>query len=411
MAGLLCSAASVAGATTLEEAIAAARAHAPQLQVATAESDAAKARLDRARAERMPSATLSGTIGWGRLDPKGYFGLLKQDVTPRAGQVTIEQPLFTGGRIGAGVAQAKAGAQAGAAGEELARSQLVADVAQAYGNVLTARQLVAMHDRLVAATGEIERQAKLRFKAGESPSTDVAQAAARRAEAQAGLARAQGMAVSARAHFANLTGLAADDLQPLPANPVVPATLEEAMEAAMHNSPMLAQAAAGLKAAEAADRGARAESWPTVGAFAEAGSVRDQFFPGYIGDSATVGVRARWNIFAGGRVAGKIKEAGSALRAAQARYAQARSGVEEQVIAHFQNVRTSLLVEQAAQEQAASAEQALNSVRHEVRVGMKPQLALLDAEREAIGAGSAAAAARTDRIVAAYQLLSLIGHD
>lgn len=408
---LLASTAQVADATTLDEAVAAALAHAPGMQAAIADSDTAKARLDRAKAERMPSVTLSGTIGYGRLDPKNYFGLQAQNVTPRAGQVTIEQPLFTGGRIGAGIAQARAGADAGKAGQDMVRSQLIASVAQAYGDVLTARQIVALHERLVTETGEIERQAKLRFKAGESPSTDVSQAAARRAEAQAGMARAQGMEVSARAHFANLTGLAADDLQPLPQNPAVPATLEEAMDAAMQHSPMLAQAAAGLKAAEAAERGAKAESLPTVGAFAEGASVRDQFFPGYIGDSATVGVRARWTLFAGGRVAGKIAEASSALRAARARYDEARNAVEEQVIAGFQNVRTSLLVEQAAEEQAASAGQALTSVRHEVRVGMKPQLDLLDAEREAIGAASAAAAARTDRIVAAYRLLSLIGQN
>lgn len=407
----LASSVQMARATTLEEAVAAAVAHAPQMQVAMADSDAAKARLDRAKAEQMPSVTLSGSIGYGRLDPKNYFGLQAQNVTPRVGQVALEQPLFTGGRIGAGIAQARAGAEAGKAGAEMVRSQLVASVAQAYGDVLMARHMVSMHERLVAETEEIERQAKLRFKAGDSPSTDISQAAARRAEAQAGLARAQGMEVSARAHYVNLTGLPADDLKPLPQNPIVPETLEEAMEAAMQRNPMLAQASAGLKAAEAAERGAKAESLPVIGAFAEGASVRDQFFPGYMGDSATVGVRARWTLFAGGRVAGKISEASSALRAARARYDEARSAVEEQVIAGFQNVRTSLLVEKAAEEQAKSAEQALASVRHEVRVGMKPQLALLDAEREAIGAASAAAAARTGRIVAAYQLRSLIGQN
>jgi outer membrane protein len=40
---------------------------------------------------------------------------------------------------------------------------------------------------------------------------------------------------------------------------------------------------------------------------------------------------------------------------------------------------------------------------------MKPQLDLLDAERELIAAEAAAARARADRIVAAYQLLSLLG--
>ena len=48
-------------------------------------------------------------------------------------------------------------------------------------------------------------------------------------------------------------------------------------------------------------------------------------------------------------------------------------------------------------------------VRHEVRVGLKPQIDLLNAEREAAAAAAAAAQARTARIVAAYRLRALIG--
>ena len=40
-------------------------------------------------------------------------------------------------------------------------------------------------------------------------------------------------------------------------------------------------------------RSARAEGMPTLGAFAEAAHVRDQFFPGYKADSLAAGVRGR----------------------------------------------------------------------------------------------------------------------
>ena len=88
-ASLVASAA--ANATTLEEAIAAAMRHAPEIMVADAETDAAKARLDQARSGRLPTATLSGTIGYGRLDPRNFFGLGAANVTPRAAQVAVEQ--------------------------------------------------------------------------------------------------------------------------------------------------------------------------------------------------------------------------------------------------------------------------------------------------------------------------------
>jgi outer membrane protein len=409
MLALLISAAMPASATTLDEAIASAMAHAPEIAASDAEADAAKGRLDQAQSGRLPTVALSGTIGVGWLDPKEFFGLGAEDVVPRTAQATIEQPLFTGGRVEAGIDRARAGVVAAEAGQIATRSQLVAATARAYGDVLTSARLIELHERLVVETTEIERQARLRFRAGESPRTDISQASARLAEARAGLARAQGLQVSARARFANLTRLNADELQPLPANPALPATLEEAMETAKRDNPALAQAEAALRQARAAARVARAERLPTVAAFAEAATVRDQFFPDYRADSATVGIRARWELFSGGRVSGKISEASGEERAAEARLRTVRQQLEEQLISAFHNVRTSQLVEQAAGEQANSANEALTSVRHEVRVGMKPQLDLLDAEREAIAAEAAAARARADRIVAAYQLLSLLG--
>lgn len=405
----LISAAMPASATTLDEAIAAAIANAPEIAASDAEADAAKGRLDQAQSGRLPTAAISGTIGVGWLDPNEFFGLSADDVVPRAAQATIEQPLFTGGRVEAGIDQARAGVASAEAGRIATRSQLVAATVQTYGNILTTTRLIELHERLVTETTEIERQARLRFRAGESPSTDISQASARLAEARAGLARAQGQQVSARARFSNLTGLDAFELQPLPVNPSLPATLEEATETAMRDNPALAQAEAALRQAKAATRAARAERLPTVGAFAEAATVRDQFFPDYRADSATVGIRARWELFSGGRVSGKIGEASGEERAAEARLRSVHQQVEEQVISAFQDVRTAKLIEQAAGEQANAASEALTSVRHEVRVGMKPQLDLLDAERESIAAEAAAAQARADRIVAAYRLLSLLG--
>ena len=411
--GLLLSAVLAGGAfpvqaLTLDEAIAAAMAHAPEVAAARADADTADARLREAKAGGLPSATVTGTIGVGRLDPQNFFGLGAADVTPRAAQLSIEQPLFAGGRVRAGIAQARAGSEAAKAGEDATRSQIVAAVAQAYGEVLTSRRLIALNREFLAQMQEIQRQAQLRYKAGESPSTDVAQAAARLAEAEAALAQAQGAAVSADARFINLTGLAPTDLVALPANPELPATLEEATEAARQHSPWLLQAAADLRAAQASARGARAERLPTVGAFAEGGLVRDQFFPDYRADSATIGVRARWQLFSPA-VGARITGSDSAVRAAQARLDAARAQIDEQVIAAFQGVRTAILVEEASQRQAVAAAQARDSVAHEVRVGMKPQLDLLDAEREATAAGAAAARAATNRIVAAYRLLSLLG--
>jgi outer membrane protein len=89
----------------------------------------------------------------------------------------------------------------------------------------------------------------------------------------------------------------------------------------------------------------------------------------------------------------------------------ARQAVEEQVITLFEGLRTAKLVAVAAADQARASEQARNSVAHEVRVGMKPQLDLLDAEREAALATARVAQADAARVTTSYQLSAALGRN
>ena len=410
LAALLLGLAAVpAGAVTLDEAIAAALAHDPSITIADATRDAAGGRLTQAKSGGRPQLSVQGSVGAGQLDMLGFFGLGSAGVTPATAQVAVEQTLYNGGRVAAAAAGAKAGLAAAEAGRSNARGQLAAAVAAAYGDVLTTSTMRTSWHRLVEETIEIERQAQLRFKAGESPSTDIAQAAARRAEAEGGLAGAEGAAEAARAHYRNLVGEEPLQLEPLPAGPAAPPTLDDAIALAAASSPAITEAEAALKAAEAAHRGARAERLPTVGAFAEAGLVRDQFFPDYSANAATVGVRASWQIYNGGHSDGRITETSAEARVAEARLRAARQQVEEQTITLFEGLRSARLVAIAAARQAEASEQARISVAHEVRVGLKPQLALLDAEREALVAAARAAQARANSVTTAYRLAAIIG--
>jgi len=398
-----------AHAVTLDEAIAAALAHAPSVIAADADLDAATARLTQAQSGGRPTATVRASVGYGYLNTMNFFGIPSASVTPIAALASIEQPLYTGGRVSAESDRARAGIAATEAGRNAARADLAAGVAAAYGAVLTSDIVTALYDHLVAQTAEIERQAQQKFKVGESPSTEVAQAQARHAEALGALAQARGARAAAGAHYRNLVGVEPVGLSALPAGPAAPATLDAAVDIAASKSPAVVQAQAILAAAQAAARSAKSDRLPTVGAFAEASAIRDEFFPDYRANAATVGVRANWRFYNGGRSDGRVAETSADVRAAEARLRSAQSLVEEQVIAAWSGVHATVLIANAADDQARAADAALVSVRHEVRVGMKPQLDLLDAERDAIAAAGNAAQARANRTVIAYRLGALLG--
>jgi outer membrane protein len=228
-------------AQDLAAAIADALANAPVLAEANAGEAAAKARLDRARAESNPLLRVEGSYGAGRIDNGGFFGITADNVNPLALQATAELPLYAGGRVSSAIDQARGGAAMAHFGAEQARLQTIVTAVGTYTEVLTARKLEARYGQLVEELTETERQAGLRFRAGEIASSDLAQARARKAEADAGFAQAQGRRMSAEAAYQRLTGKPAGDLAPLAEPPAVPPTLDEAMDMARASNPRSAR--------------------------------------------------------------------------------------------------------------------------------------------------------------------------
>lgn len=398
----------LASAQDLPTALADAYGRSPALEAAEADAEAAEARVDQARAAGGPSARLDAMVGVGRIDPGGFFGLTADDVAPRVAQVTVDYPLFTGGRIAAVVDQARGGADAARAGLDGTRQQLTVAVVSAYAEVLTAGQLVDSYMRMETAMAEVVRGARLRFGVGDAASTDVAQAEARLAETRAGLIGAQGRKAAAEAQLARLTGHPVVALAPLGELPEVPPTLADAMDLARTHNAMLAQARSGVDTARAGVRGARASTLPTVGTFVEAAHIRDQFFPDYRADSVTVGARARWTFLDPGASA-RVREARSSLVASEARARVADDVIEQAVIEAWHGLATARGIVIAGRDGVTAADEALRATRLEVRVGLKPQLAELDAEREAIAAAARLAEAEGRMHVAARQLRALTG--
>ena len=400
-----------ASAQSLDTVIAESMARSPSLEGARARAESARAGVSAARAERAPSAALEGQIGVGRIDPQGFFGLTADDVVPRSARATVELPLFTGGRINAAIRQATGGAEAADQQVRMTALELRVRVVQAYVRAVAARELIARYDTLNRALDETLRQARLKFKAGEGTSTETAQAEARRAEAEAGLSGAQGQLAGAMAQLETLAGHPVALDGDLPGAPQIPSSRDAAIAMALKGNPAVLAALRQIDAARAKSDGVRAERLPTIGAYAEAASVRDQFFPGYKADSASVGLRARWSIFSGGRIGAKASGAAADLRAAQADADDARLVVEQQAVIAFEDVTTARAVLSASEARLTASEAALRGTALEVKAGVKPQLAQLDAVREAIEAQAARAEAGGRVLVAAYRLRAIAGMD
>jgi outer membrane protein len=396
-------------AQSLDAVVDATLARSPDLAAARARAEGASARLDQARAERMPSASVQGQIGVGRIDPQGFFGLTADAVTPRVLQFGTELPLYTGGRVGAAIGQARAGEAAAQAATATSTLSLRIDVVRTYAEAVAARDAAAAYGRMETALTEAARQARLKYETGAGTSTDMALAEARLAEAQAARATAEGEQAAARAGLRALSGMdvALDERLPVP--PLPDLSMQAAIARARANNPGIAAARAMVDAARGGVSGARAERLPTLGAYAEAASVRDQFFPGYRADSASVGVRARWTLFDGGRAGAKVRAAEADLAERSAQLAAAEQEVERRTAGAYAALIGADRALVAARARREASDTALRSVRLEVRAGAQPMLALLDAERDAAAAAADETRAMARRLVQSEALAALLG--
>jgi TolC family type I secretion outer membrane protein len=406
-AGALLALPPLAKATTLEEAIVAARAYNPDLRAARARTLAANARLDAAKGARLPTVGLTGEYMSGRNDLGGFFGFGAADVDPRAVRLEVTQPLYSGGAISAGVDRARAGQIGAKAQLAEADDALQISVARAYVGVRAAQAFLEASQAHAKALDEWARQAQLKFSAGEIPRSDLDLTLARSAEARAGTARAQGALEVARARYVAIVGDQPTALEPAADDGALP-LLDEALARAEAASPVLGAAEAAVRAAQAAARVASAQGLPSINVAARAEQARDQFFPGYRSDAVTLGLQGRWTLFAGGRVQAAKAEASAQVSAAEARREAVRAAVKTAVIEAWSDLQANRLATAAARDQAQAAKRAVDSLRQEVRVGQRPLVDLLDAERDQLGAVARALAAEGEVTVSGLQLQVLV---
>lgn len=397
-------------AQTLEEAIEIALTRNPELAVAQSRLDAADARLDQARASRLPQVNASGQYSYADIDyGTGAFGFGEQDVEPHSAQITAEQLLFAGGRVNATVNAAKQGLKSNESMLADTRARLTAAVARAYLAVHVADSGVKQREANLTSLKEIQKQTDARFKSGEVARSDVALSEARLAGAEAALARSRSDLSAARFAFERVVGVAPQTLVAGEAPPPTPATLEEALATSKKSSPILAAREQAEAAANEAIKSARAQRFPTVTVGVEASTIRDEFLLGYEADSLAVVARARMPLFAGGRIGAEVREARARAEEAAASRVAAELSVQEEVARAYMLHQASLEARQAALRQEEAARLALDDIRLEVKAGARPTLDGLDAERDLLSARLELDAATAAVVTSAYDLNAAVG--
>lgn len=163
----------VAGAQVLEQLIFSALASHPSVQSRRAMVDSALAEVGGARWQFYPTASVSMEAASASQTDRLYQG------DNRVSTLRLQQPLWTGGRLTAGMEKAEASLLVSEHTLEEVRQQLAVRVVQAYGDWLAAHLKVQANEKSLVSHQRLRQQVIRRISEGASAESDLTLAMAR----------------------------------------------------------------------------------------------------------------------------------------------------------------------------------------------------------------------------------------
>ncbi len=395
-------------AETLQDALAAAYLNNPDLDAQRDNTAIAGERINQARALRRPSVDVFGSYVYESIDSNRPIAINLGNRPVASAQIETRLPLYTGGRLSAGVRQAEAGSLAAEAQYQSAAQSLMLDTVTAYVDILRDQQIISIRENSLNLLDGQLTASQDRFEVGDVTRTDVALSEARLEGGRAQLAAAEAQLEGSRAIYTLLTGLEAGDLQPVPPLPELPATHDDALAAALSGNPDIDAARHAELAAREGVSVARGALRPEISAIAQAG-VQEYHTDGFTDTSVVAGAQARIPLFAGGRNSSALREAKLNRSQAQARITLVERAIRANVARAWYGLEATQRSVEASRRQVEAAEIAFEGAQEELSVGFRTTLDVLDQEQQLLEARLAKATSERDRYVAAHQLLAAMG--
>ncbi len=311
--------------------------------------------------------------------------------------------LYDFGRTRAAINSAKETVLATRAALVSVEEQVLLQAVSAYYTVQQSVQTVALQQNNVNVLQQELKATQDRFDVGEVTKTDVAQAQAALAAAQASYVAAQGNLAVARESYKAATGSYPGVLRATGGQPATARSLAEAQAIAVRLHPSVQQAQHQVAAANFNLRRAEASTRPSI----DAGMKNGVDNKGNTGSSLTVTFTQP--IYSGGQISATYRQAAANSDAAKAQLLQTGVTVVQNVGNAWAQLAVSRASISANQEQVRAAQVAFDGVREEAKLGSRTTLDVLTAEQTLLNAKVALVTADTNQGIAVYSLLSAMG--
>src|SRR5262245_3662989 len=401
-----------ARADTLEDALTAAYRNNPNLEDARLAVRSAREDSVQAFAGYLPSIGITSSYGVRNVEVEttSIFGPsnTQHELEPLTASVQLQQQLYTGGRRDGQRDLARAGVEGARHGLHATEQDVLLSAVDAYISVRRDEEILRLRREHVEG---LERQlagTQRRLDVGEVSRTDLAQAQTRLSGARAGVARAEAELETSRARYELVVGKAAEALAPVE-TPQTPGSLEDAVRAAEERHPNILRSISARRAARAQVEIERSALRPQVSFVGRYDHTEDSSIENDQSEGASAVAQFSLPLYEGGFVRSRMRQGRINVRRAEAQIEGQRREVVANVVAAWNNFEAGRDIVQAAREQVAAANQAVEGTERERGLGLRSTLDVLDAEEEARNAQIGLVGAEAEATFAAYALLAATG--
>ena len=322
--------------------------------------------------------------------------------------VGISKRLYDSGEGEARTASADFALAAQRARYRAQEQAVILSVAEAYLNLVTAREALALQEENVARLEAQTQATEIRLQAGTTTATRLAEANARLARAQSNLIAAQTRELTAAESYQSLTGLAGDELSLPDLTMDVPSDLGDAEQMALANHPDVEVATLDVKAARADFDILAKQVLPKVNFSL---SATDSQGKGTMNDKLDIKGELVFTspILVTPASRAKGKQASAAIERAKYQLSDAQRRVALNARSSWRTLRSTIAQRSATEAELVAAELVAEGIRTEVEFGQKIFLDQLDAEQSVSDAKVRMVEVKQAIMLNHYHLLSALG--
>ena len=396
-------------AQTLEEALALAYTNNPDLRASRAQLREIDEDVPQAKSGWRPTIKSTLTLGGTYVDVTSTTSDVSGSSIPRTAIVSINQPLYRGGRTAASVRRAVSNVQAQRARMFSVEQYILLKAATAYVDTMRNESVLRLQINNLSRLQKQLEATRDRFAVGEVTRTDVAQAESRVARAQADRTQAEGNLVSNRSVFKRVVGVMPNNLL-LPSRPKeLPLSLEESVKLATGNNFSLVAAKFQEVSAIEQISVVQSEFLPTVSIVGQAAHYQDT--GGGDNESTSVSLEAQIHIplYQAGSLSSRVRSAKENANRRRILVESLRRQVVDESGRAYEAWTTASARTTSLSTEVTAAQVALEGVEQEATVGARTVLDVLDAEQAMLNAQVRLVGAERDAFVASYELLLTLG--